>query len=499
MYDNNYPRSDYSGGSYSGGNHLDENGNDNQTNDNGTNSTYRYTGNPYPENSCSSFPDSPGNPYGGNYYNHIPQEPKKNKDKKGGVLKKLVILAGMGIFFGLCAGITFYSVGYFTGNSDKVALLPETPQLEEEVGGALGSELKENSNILTTNNTQEAIVTDVTDVATNVMPSVVSITNVFTEKSNFFGQVYENQASASGSGIIVGKNDTELLLVSNYHVVENADTLMVQFIDNEQVEAQMKGSDSTMDLAVFAIPLDTIKESTLASISIATLGDSDALKVGEPAIAIGNALGYGQSVTTGVISAVDRTIEVMEGVSGTFIQTDAAINPGNSGGALLNVEGKVIGINSNKIGGTAIEGMGYAIPISVAKPIIEDLMTKETKSKVEEGKQGFLGIAGQNVTSDVSQMYNMPEGIYVSQVYEGTGAEAAGMVKGDIITKFDSTTVKSMEELQKLLGYYEVGATVDVTVMQGSPSGYQEKTVIITLGEKTEISAEQQQQQPQMP
>ena len=239
-------------------------------------------------------------------------------------------------------------------------------------------------------------------------------------------------------------------------------------------------------MAILAVPLENILNSTLNQIAIATLGDSDALKVGEPAIAIGNSLGYGQSVTTGVISALNRDMELSDGSTGTFIQTDAAINPGNSGGALLNMNGEVIGINSNKIGGSVIEGMGYAIPISAASPIIADLMLRETKSKVAEEERGFLGISGISVTSDVSSTYGMPEGVYISQVYEGTAAEAAGLQKGDIITSFDGVKVRSMDELQRLLEYYAKGDTVEMTVMSVASGGYRTKTVTITLGNKAQ-------------
>ena len=241
-----------------------------------------------------------------------------------------------------------------------------------------------------------------------------------------------------------------------------------------------------MDLAIIAVPLEDIYQSTLNRIAIATLGDSNDLKVGEPAIAIGNALGYGQSVTTGVISALNRDMELSDGSTGTFIQTDAAINPGNSGGALLNIKGEVIGINSNKIGGSVIEGMGYAIPISAASPIIADLMLRETRNKVAEDERGFLGISGISVTPDVSSTYGMPEGVYIAQVYEGTAAAAAGLQKGDIINSFDGIKITSMDELQKTLEYYAKGDTVDLTVMTIGTGGYHSKTVTITLGNKVE-------------
>ena len=229
-----------------------------------------------------------------------------------------------------------------------------------------------------------------------------------------------------------------------------------------------------------------MEEETLNNIAVAQLGDSDKLKLGEPAIAIGNALGYGQSVTTGVISALDREIAVSDSSSGTFIQTNAAINPGNSGGALLNINGEVIGINSNKIGGSAIEGMGYAIPISSAKPIIEDLMSRETKTKVDEANMGYLGITGVTVTKDVASVYGMPEGVYVTQVYRGTGAEQAGITKGSIIIKLDGISISSMDELKESLQYYAVGDTVEVTIMQSNIDGYEEKTVSVVLSERIE-------------
>ena len=340
-------------------------------------------------------------------------------------------------------------------------------------------------------NTITAVTTDITGVVEQAMPAVVSITNMFTEQSNFFGQQIESSNEASGSGIIVGENDTELLVVTNQHVIAGADTLSVQFIDGEQTEAQVKGYDSEKDLAVIAVPLDKIESDTRANIAIATLGDSDALTVGEPAVAIGNALGYGPSVTTGVISALDREIEG-NGKGNKLIQTDASINPGNSGGGLFNMNGEVVGINSNKIGGTFVEGMGYAIPISSARPIIEELMSKTTRGeKVAEGDKSYLGISGVNVTEEVSQMYGLPKGVYVGQVYEGTAAEKAGLIRGDIITKFDGSSISSMEELQAMMEYYAAGTEVELTIQQGSPNGYQEKKVTIVLGSKAE--AEEQE------
>ena len=339
-------------------------------------------------------------------------------------------------------------------------------------------------------------VTDVTSVVKEVMPAVVSVNNKYVETTSFWGQQYSSEGNSTGSGIIVGQNDTELLLVTNYHVVESAEELSVQFMDGTQAQAQIKGSDADKDLAVIAVQLSDIDSSTKEQIAIAKLGDSNELTVGEPVIAIGNALGYGQSVTTGVVSALNRAIAVDNSSSqkanyqgdsevNTFIQTDAAINPGNSGGALLNMKGEVIGINSNKIGGSAVEGMGYAIPISDAKPIIEDLMTKQTKLKVDENSKGYLGITGIDVMAEYSEIYGMPQGVYVSSVSEGTGAAKAGLIKGDIITALNGEEIKSMDDLKNELSYYAAGTTVELTIMQGSPTGYQAKTVEVTLGAAT--------------
>ena len=336
-----------------------------------------------------------------------------------------------------------------------------------------------------------AVVTDVTQVVEAVMPACVSITNNFTQTvQDFWGQTYSQDETASGSGIIIGENEQELLIVTNNHVVDSTEQLYVQFIDGETVEAQVKGTDASADLAVVAVKLDTIANSTKQEICIARMGDSDSLKIGEPAIAIGNALGYGQSVTTGVISALNRKIENSNSEEGTsLIQTDAAINPGNSGGALLNMRGEVIGINSNKIGGSAIEGMGYAIPISTARPIIEDLMERQTRTKYSEEERGYLGISCINVTSDLSENFSMPQGIFVAQVYSGTGAEAAGLVRGNIVVAFDGVTVQNQEELTKQMQYYKAGESVEITIMVNSANGYQQKNVTVTLSSYDQINA----------
>jgi serine protease Do len=442
--------------------------------------------------------------YGSTYPNDYTQASKKKKKEKKphtskGYFRKAVLAVSLGLFFGLFAGLGLYIVENATGMLDRnettVAAITEsasetvTETANEDTLAALSnSTATTDSADSTSTGTVSAVVSDVSEVVEKVMPSIVAINNHYTEKMSYFGQSIVSEEEASGSGIIVGENDTELLIATNYHVIADADTLTVQFAEDEdsEAEASVKGTDADMDLAVIAVSLDSLSSDTLSKISVATLGDSDSLVVGEPAIAIGNSLGYGQSVTLGVISALNRSIELSDGSSGTFIQTDAAINPGNSGGALLNVKGEVIGINSNKIGGSAIEGMGYAIPISAASPIIADLMLKETKNKVAEDERGYLGISGISVTEDVSEAYGMPEGVYIAQVYEGTAAEAAGLEKGDIITAFDGDTITSMDALQKELEFYAKGDTVEVTVMTSGIGGYIEKTVSLTLGNKVQ-------------
>ena len=421
------------------------------------------------------------------------QEEPHNKKKGSGNGKKIALGICCGLLFGIFAGIGFEAVTTASSLA-KNAVTKETtaqPEIQSTVPEAADSDSTPDTTEAVADDTVLTTTTDVTEVVKKVMPSVVSVNNKYIETTSFFGQQYNSEVEASGSGIIVGQNDSELLIATNNHVVESAEELTVQFTDGSQCQAQIKGTDADKDLAVIAVQLSDISSDTMSSISIATLGDSNALTVGEPVIAIGNALGYGQSVTTGVVSALNRAIasdgsqNVQTGTDtevNTFIQTDAAINPGNSGGALLNTHGEVIGINSNKIGGSTVEGMGYAIPISDAKPIIENLMTKQTRLKVNEDSKGYLGITGIDVVAEYSEIYGMPQGVYVSSVTEGTGAAQAGLVKGDIITALNGEEIKSMEELKNELSYYAAGTTVELTIMQGSPTGYQAKTVQVTLG-----------------
>ena len=332
--------------------------------------------------------------------------------------------------------------------------------------------------------------TSVADVAEKVMPAIVSVYNKFTEESEFFGRKYTQEGESAGSGIIIEETADELLIVTNNHVVEGADSLSVQFIDEENCEASLKGTDASSDLAVIAVALDSLSKETKEKIAIAELGDSDALRIGEHAIAIGNALGYGQSLTVGYISALNREITSEDGITGTFIQTDAAINPGNSGGALLNSRGQVIGINSNKIGGSTVEGMGFAIPISKAIPIIDSLKTQESRTKVAEEEQGVLGIYGITVTSDVASAYGLPVGAYIEEIIEGTGAEESDLQQGDIITAINGQSITGMEDLQNQLAYYSVGEEVTLTVQHPMEGGnYEEREVKLTLSRRSDVSS----------
>lgn len=404
-------------------------------------------------------------------------EPKKTK-KHGGYFWKAMVSVSLGLFFGLFAGIGFYAVQQGTG----MLKTGTDTAVVDEVTSEAATESSQSTPQLATNVTY--VESDVSDVVEKVMPAMVSIVNNFTETANVFGQQYTQEEAASGSGIIVGKTDDELLIVSNNHVVESADTLNVTFIDGSEAQAQVKGLDSDMDLAVIAVSLNDLSDDTKNAITVATLGSSDDLKLGEPVIAIGNALGYGQSVTNGIVSALNREITLENGATGTFIQTNAAINPGNSGGALLNMNGEVIGINSNKIGGTAVEGMGYAIPITSASPIIADLMERQTRTKVAEDEVGYIGISQQEVTSQISQMYNMPEGIYVVSVEEGSAAANAGIMKGDIITKFDGSSISSYSDLQKTLQYYAAGDSATITVQRPQNGEYVSIELNLTLGSR---------------
>ncbi len=421
-------------------------------------------------------------------YTAQPQNTAAPVKKKSSLAGKIAVAMLTGVIFGGSAAGAIWGVNKIAGIYDSpvpvlnTASERDTDRAEvlkkkkEETAASQSADAESSGmNIGTT-----AVVTDVTKVVEKVMPSIVSITN--SSSYNYF--YYTIPSESKGSGIIIGSNDDELLIVTNYHVVEDNDELSVTFTDESSAKALVKGTDSSMDLAVIAVALSDLDDDTLNAINIAEMGDSDALKVGEPAIAIGNALGYGQSVTTGVISALNRKME-MENVKGTFIQTDAAINQGNSGGALLNISGKVIGINSNKIGGSTVEGMGYAIPISAARPIIENLMTKTTRTLVSEEDRGYLGITGATVTAEEAQYYGYPEGVYVVSVTDGSPAEEAGLKKGDYITSLDGEKVDSMEKLQKLLMYYEEGSEAELGVTRVVGNNYKDINITVELGDRS--------------
>ena len=405
------------------------------------------------------------------YSYYTPEEDQKKKEKPKKKIPTWAKMICFGLIFGLVASVTFQA-GNFIGGKLFGTGEEKTAKKAETVG----------STKLTTSS-DSTVNSDVAEIAKNAMPSVVSITNMSVQQvQNFFGGIQEQESTSAGSGIIISQNDSELLVLTNNHVVENSETLTVTFIDEESVEAVIKGTDATRDLAVVAVKLEDIKDSTMDEIAVATLGDSTQIQVGEPAIAIGNALGYGQSVTTGIISATGRTID---GYDSELIQTDAAINPGNSGGALLNAKGEVIGINTAKVATDAVEGMGYAIPVSDASDTITDLMNRETRTKVSEAEQCYLGIQGVDVTEESSKMYNMPTGVYISEVSRNGGADKAGLSKGSVITALNGSGVANMSDLKEQLQYYRVGETVKVTVQVPSEKGeYKEQTVEVTLGTK---------------
>ena len=425
--------------------------------------------------------------------------------KKGLTLSLCAVLAG-----GLAAG-SFEGVNKLAGwsgattveaasNKDETTLTyaksekkdADTSDSKSDTGKDTGSTAKGNL--------------DVSEIASEALPSIVSITTKSVQEvQNYFGmygmygyapQQQEQEVEGSGSGIIVGKNDDELLIATNYHVVEGADTLSVAFTDGNAVEASVKGFDEERDLAVVSVSLDDVEDDTMDAISIAKIGSSDDLKVGEQVIAIGNALGYGQSVTTGIVSAKNRRMDsdnntVTDGSDDSsdgvnLIQTDAAINPGNSGGALLNMEGEVVGINSAKLASTEVEGMGYAIAISDVTDILQNLMNETSRDKLDDSEHGVLGIEGSSVSSEAVQMYGIPAGVFVKKVTEGGAADKAGLKANSVITEFNGKTVSSIDQLTEYLSYYEPDEEVELTVQVPHGTSYKEETVKVTLDENTD-------------
>ena len=432
------------------------------------------------------------------------KKPSSKNKKAAKLAKKIGAIALSAVLFGGVAGGTFQAVNHFTGSTTATATTTTAQQTTS------------NSSLLkaaaTSSSSTSTGTMDVSTIAKNAMPSIVSITNQSVQEvQNYFSMFgygaqtpQTEETTSCGSGIIIGKNDTELLIVTNNHVVEDADTLSVSFVNNQVCKANIKGTDADNDLAVIAVPLSEIPDDTMSSIAVATMGDSDSVEVGEQVVAIGNALGYGQSVTTGIISAANRVIDSDSSSDGssdgttadtsstdttgkTYLQTDAAINPGNSGGALLNMNGELIGINEAKYSSTQVEGMGFAIPISKAEPILQNLMNLTTRYKVSDDKAAYIGINMADVSADVSQNYGIPTGVCIMSVVDGSPAADAGFKKGDVITTFDGRSISNAKGLKETLTYYAAGETVDVTVQRADNGEYKEVTLTLTLGSAADM------------
>lgn len=433
---------------------------------------------------------------------------EKNRKKSHPFLKKSCSVLAAGVAFGLAASLVFVGVVKASGIDRALENISGLPSQEEggdgnDKAGGDGqiADAKDSDKDISkpavpvVNMSQSADSYSIAQIAEGAKPSVVSITNKSVEELTSMFGTREYEATSVGSGIIIGQNEEELLIATNNHVVSDSEELSVCFGDDEEkvAGAKVKGTDAGNDLAIIAVKLDELSDDTKESIKIAKLGDSDSVNVGDQVVAIGNALGYGQSVTTGIISAKDREVTI-ENITANLLQTDAAINPGNSGGALLNMKGEVIGINSSKFASTKVEGMGYAIPISTALPILENLMTRQTRDVVDDTERGFLGISCQNVSSDISQMYNIPQGVYILGTEAGGPGEKAGLQKGDILTAFDGISVTDYNGLKRTLQYYKAGESVDLTIQRaGANGGYEEKIVSITLGVNENTGSDQQE------
>ena len=419
-----------------------------------------------------------------------------NKAKKLGIALAVITITGTA---GTAIGVNTYNERMAGVQAEEST---ETESETDTSGITLGADASDSEAADTSSD--GSYLPNVKEIAQNAMPSIVAITNQSKETIQFWGQEYEQDSESTGSGIIVGKSDTELLIATNNHVVQNADQLTVLFSadtendEDKMVTAQVKGTDSSLDLAVVAVKLDDIPQDVMDQIKVIEIGDSDEVNVGDWSIAIGNALGYGQSVTFGIISALDREVILSTDngeITQNMIQTDAAINFGNSGGALLDENGRLIGINSAKASSTGIEGMGYAIPINTAKSVIEDLMNQTTRTKADADKAGALGVRVTNVSEEARQMYNIPAGAYVYEVTDGSAAAEAGIKQGDIITKLDKTTISSMSELLDRIQYYEAGESVDVTIKRSGDNGYQEQVVTVTLQAKDTTDSSSQDEE----
>lgn len=458
------------------------------------------------QSQADSYSNIYGNPNTANSWTNYTEAKKQKKEERArkraqraananpnfGI--KLAKCASIALVFGLVAGTAFEGSSYLMsevlGTNEPSAVSTTNPGSEKDAATEIGRTEK------TAITTSVPSGMDISGIVEECMPSIVAITNLSqVQLQNFFGQIQNYEVPSAGSGILIDEDNDYLYIATNNHVVESAansravnteTTLTIQFCDNTTASAEVKGTDRSSDLAVVKVKKADVEKDTLSKIKIASFGDSDNVKIGSQAIAIGNALGYGQAVTGGWVSALNREVTIQDDTTGEsftneLIQTDAAINPGNSGGALLNSSGEVIGINSSKYSDTDVEGMGFAIPANTAKPIIEDLIEREV---VSDDKAAFLGIIGVDVTSSVAKSYNIPEGICVTEVTRGTPAETYGLQKGDIITKFDGKAVKSLKSLQNMLKYYEADTKVDITLQRMGDGGYQEQTISVVLGKK---------------
>ena len=448
----------------------------------GNSGRYDYGNDSHYSNSYSdSYNDNYSNTYNNNsnYYSNIPPEPDKRRRKRknddnnkngSGIGKKIAKLVASAAIFGLVAGTCFVGVSvvkdkFYPSTADKIETTSGTTSSKKETSSGSGS------------NSQ-----NVASVVNEVMPSVVSITSTI-QSSNYYG-FGTQESEGAGSGFIIAKTKDSLMIATNNHVVSDATTLTVGFVDDTTAKATVVGTDSSADLAVISVKIKDIKDSTASKIKVATLGSSDDLKVGEEVVAIGNALGYGQSVTTGVVSAKNREVSLTDGTM-NLLQTDAAINPGNSGGVLINMDGQVVGINNAKLEDTSVEGMGYAIPITTAKTILTDLMNAGSVSTKDAA---FLGVVGRDINESYSSALGIPSGIYVSQVVSGSPAEKAGISAGDVIVKFEGNNVSTMSGLKEKLAIKKANTKVKITFKRANQSGtYEEKTVTVTLGKKSDF------------
>ncbi|HWT26919.1 MAG TPA: trypsin-like peptidase domain-containing protein [Mobilitalea sp.] len=466
-----------------------DNGMNNQ-NQGGKVPEYSFWAEQMPGNTYSNYNPRTNSWEYGNY--PPPYQPNPNsEEKKSKPKRKALKFIFKAACFGIIAGISFFGLQalYFTINPEARTQFNNTTSSGLDLGLSAGKKID-------IQNTQPGSVSvasksEVSDVVDKTMPSIVSINCTSTQTNSFFGQNFNQDVQASGSGIIIAKNEKEgeLLIATNNHVVEGANKISVVFIDGTSVEAVVKGTDATADLAVVSVSTKNMKKTTLDAIQVAKLGNSDQVKVGEMAVAIGNALGYGQSVTVGYISAKDREVDISDGYTSKkmiLLQTDAAINPGNSGGALLNVNGEVIGINTVKYASAEVEGMGYAIPISKATPIINELMNREV---LKQDEQGFMGITGIDVTEDVAQAYNMPVGVFVDQVVDGGAASKAGILHGDIITALNDVEITSISQLREKVNSLRVGTEVKIKYMRAVNGSYNESTVTVKLGQNPKLNS----------